>query len=151
MKKIYALLLVIPSLCYGETKFDRSLMQLGIIDKNYNMLDERKLTNLLREASNNLGEMMPVRVDNVTTALSANFNKFGLYYVYQIDGVETESDVKSKLLDYDYEKNYDTYFCSLEYSKSEFFKRNKNFYVNLTLVNSHNRVIYKYKKPIWTC
>ena len=98
-----------------------------------------------------MGEMLPMKIDNITTVLGANMNKLGIYYTYQIDGVETKNDVNNILLKIGYEENYINYLCSLDYTRSEFFKRDKKFSINSIIVNSKNQVIYSFKKPIWTC
>ena len=151
MKKIFILILLIPCVSIADTKFDRVLIESNIIDKNYNVLDHRKLTEVYRLASNNMGEMLPMKIDNITTVLGANMNKLGIYYTYQIDGVETKNDVNNILLKNGYEENYINYLCSLDYTRSEFFKRDKKFSINSIIVNSKNQVIYSFKKPIWTC
>lgn len=152
MKKLAILLvLIFSSASQAETSFDRLLIENGVIDKQYNVINEPLLAEAFRITTNRMAEMLPLKVDNVTTATNVLLTRFGLFYTYRIDGIETRSDVENILISNGYDVEYKNYLCSLEFSKSEFFKKIKNYSTNITILNSKSQVIYTLRIPISSC
>jgi hypothetical protein len=150
--KIYGLLLLLlPSLAFSESNFDKNLKDKGIVDSSYKIINQKAFDELMRLATAHIAPMLPARIDSVTTALGMNLNKFGVYAIYQIDDIETKDEARNLMENQGLNENYKNYMCSLDYSQSLVFRNNGNMSANVTLVNSKNQVLYNFKVPFRDC
>jgi len=148
---VLAIFLLFPAFASAETKFDKGLRSLDIVDNNYRIVNYKAFDELLRVATEQVAPMLPAKIDSVTTALNMSLNRFGIYSIYQIDGVETEEDAKSLMLNQGLAENYKNYMCSLEYSQSLVFRNNGNMAANMSLVNSKYQILYSLRVPFTDC
>lgn len=151
LKTLVWVSLFFSSSVFADTQLDKILMENKIIDKNYKVLNSKFFDDSLRIANNNIAPMLPVRVDNITTLLTSNLNRFGLYMVYQFDDIETKEEAILFDKQSNLRENYKNYICSLDYTKSEVFRRNALMKVNMSAVNSKNEVIFNYSFPFSEC
>lgn len=150
--KIYGLILfLLPSFAFCETTLDKQLMKSGIIDETYKIIDQKAFDELMRLSTERIAPMFPARIDSVTTALSMNLNRFGLYAIYQIDELETKDQAKYLMENQGFIENYKNYMCSLDYSQSSVFRNNGNMSMNMSLVNSKNQILYHLRVPYKDC
>ncbi|OTG99524.1 hypothetical protein [Acinetobacter sp. ANC 4973] len=150
--KIKLLILVfLPFTTFAESKFDIELLNIGVVDSSYKIIDYKTFDEILRLSSQQISPMLPMKVDSVTTALSFNLNRFGIYSIYQIDNVETEREAEFLIEKQKIGEFYRNYMCSLDYSKSLTFKRNGDMAANMSVVNSKYQVLYKIRVPFKEC
>ncbi|UIP24544.1 MULTISPECIES: hypothetical protein [Acinetobacter] len=144
-------LLLASSFASAESKLDEELRSIGVIDHNYKIVDYKTFDEILRVATEQVAPMLPAKIDSVTTALNMSLNRFGIYSIYQIDGVETKEDAKSLMINQGLAENYKNYMCSLEYSQSLVFRNNGNMAANMSLVNSKYQILYSLRVPFTDC
>lgn len=148
---VLAIFLLFPAFAAAETKFDRELRSLNIVDSNYRIVNYKAFDELLRLGTEQVAPMLPAKIDSVTTALSMSLNRFGIYSIYQIDGIETKEDAKSLMINKGLAENYKNYMCSLEHSQSLVFRNNGNMAANMSLVNSKHQILYSLRVPFTDC
>lgn len=151
MKFFGFILLLLPSIAFSESTFDKRLKQIGVIDDAYTIINQKAFDELMRLATEQVAPMFPARIDSVTTALNMNLNRFGLYTNYQIDGIETKDEAKFLMENQGLAENYKNYMCSLEHSQSLVFRNNGNMSLNMSLVNSKNQILYHLRVPFKDC
>lgn len=150
--KIYGLILfLLPSFAFSESTFDKQLKEIGVVDDAYKIINQKAFDELMRLATEQVAPMLPARIDSVTSALSMNLNRFGIYSTYQVDGIETKDQAKYLMESQGLAENYKNYMCSLEYSQSFVFRNNGNMSANMTLVNNKNQILYQLKVPFSDC
>lgn len=69
----------------AETQFDRSLIQAGVIDKNYKIIDKKKFDAVMRYVSNEISGTLPRRIDNENILLSVVMSQYVIAHTYTID------------------------------------------------------------------
>lgn len=144
-------LLLASGFASAESKLDEELRSIGVIDHNYKIVDYKTFDEILRVATEKVAPMFPAKIDSITTALSLNLNRFGMYSIYQIDGIETKESAKH-LMDYlGLAENYKNYICSLDHSQSLVFRNNGSMAANLSLVNSKHQILYNFRIPFADC
>lgn len=141
--------LLAPLALSAQTKLDRDLLEYGIVDENYIIIDDKAYSEIMRLATNKVTPMLPLRVDSITTALGFNINRFGYYATYSLDGVETIEQA-DELMNSGFGVDYKNYICSLDYGRSLVFKKN-NMNINLSILNTNNQVIQNFKFPFRDC
>lgn len=145
------ILILLPSIAFSESTFDKQLKQIGVIDDSYTIINQKAFDEIMRLATEQVAPMLPARIDSVTTALNMNLNRFGLYTNYQVDGIETKDEAKFLMENQGLAESYKNYMCSLEYSQSLVFRRNANMSLNMSLLNSKNQILYHLKVPFKDC
>ena len=147
----FLILCLCPVLAFAETKFDKDLQAMNIIDGNYKIIDMPAFDELMRLSTEQVAPMLPAKIDSVTTALNMSLNRFGIYMIYQIDNIETKEQAKSIMETQGLAEGFKNYICSLEYSQSLVFRNNGYMAANMTLVNNQNKVLYHLKMPFRDC
>ncbi|WP_104470380.1 hypothetical protein [Acinetobacter indicus] len=134
----------------AATDFDNAMLKAGIVDEQYQVVNDRELNEVLRGVTNKVAHMFPSKIDAYTTILSVNVSRFGIYANYQLDEVETKKDAEYVLYNFGLAQDYKNYLCSSEFANSETFKK-LNAKFNVNFLNSESSVIYTLKIPMSSC
>lgn len=138
------------TLTYAQTNFDHLLLKDKIIDPNFNIINSKEFDKLMRDTTNNISSLMPMKTDAYTTLLSMNISKFGIYANYQLDDVENTTDAEMVMYKFKMGQDYKNYLCSSEIAQSQTFKK-LNAIANVNLLNSKYEVIFNMKIPLRQC
>lgn len=134
----------------AETEFDRFMQTQGIVDSNYQIIDNSKFNELMRTVTSNLAVTFPVKIDSATTILSANVSRFGINSNYHLEEIETKKDIEYVLYNFGLAQEFKNYLCSSEMGGSETFK-NLNAKFQINFLSSKSEVIYTLRIPINSC
>lgn len=138
-KKIICLSLLTSTFAFAETSLDKEFRTIGVVDKNYKVIDVNKYNNLWRIVSNDMAKMMPIQLDADTTVLSLILNK-NLYLMT----MQINTDLNNIKIDQSYLNTAKHNFCNTPYGMSQVIKRNGGMDVKVTVMNNHYRIIYNY-------
>lgn len=152
MNKVLLLSILFPISLHtiAATEFDQVMQKDGIVDSNFQVIDNSKFNDLMRKITSNLSVTFPAKIDANTTILSANVSRFGINSNYHLEDVETKKDIEYVLYNLGLAKEFKNYLCSSEMGGSETFKKlNAKFQVNF--LSSESKVLYTLKIPMTSC
>lgn len=138
-KVLIYLSLFIPSIALAELPIDAEFRTSGIVDKNFKIIDMQKYKEIWRTTSNELGEMMPMQLDENTRVLSLIINK-DLYSMT----MQVNYDGDNLRIDQRYLDTAKNNFCSTPYGMSEVIRKNGGMTINVIMMNNNYKIIYNH-------
>ncbi len=110
---------------------DDIFLSIGLIDKNFNILNRDRYQDFFNGVNRDSAKKMPIPIDSGSRMITMNINPNSFIMVIQIDGVDSEVDMPDKKWIDVAKRN----FCKGSYAQSKTIRKDGGMIVVATFMN----------------